>query len=160
MFSSGKETTSGSTPTKANNLDSWTVGQNGSSTGGTTTNSWINTDLTGETVKTGWSVSSSSGQGQPLATNTQTATLTHNGVNWSYKNPAATSSAAGRAASDNSITITGTGIKIYKAMSGSTGYQTYIKEATGARADEAGITVTITLVPNTLPASSPQTAKK
>ena len=44
-------------------------------------------------------------------------------------------------------------------MNGNNGYQTYIKSAPTARADE-GITVTITLVPNTLPASSPQTTKK
>ena len=46
-------------------------------------------------------------------------------------------------------------------MNGTKGYQTYIKGATGARADEAGITVTITLVPNTLTSSSgSQSAKK
>ena len=44
-------------------------------------------------------------------------------------------------------------------MSGSTGYQTYIKEATGARADEAGITVTITLVPAS-PGSTQQPATR
>ena len=46
-------------------------------------------------------------------------------------------------------------------MNGSTGYQTYIN-ATGTTGKDTStdITVTITLAPNTLPASSPQTAKK
>ena len=50
MFSSGSS--SSGTATKAKNLDPWPVNTTtGSSTG--STNSWINQDLTGETVKTG-----------------------------------------------------------------------------------------------------------
>ena len=46
-------------------------------------------------------------------------------------------------------------------MNGTTGYQTYFDQTKAtSRADEGQVTVTITLVPNTLPASSPQTAKK
>ena len=132
MFSSGEVTTNGNT-TKANNLDLWTVGSTGAGSTGTGTNSWINTDLTGETVKTGWNITAPSGtpsQGQTLANSTQAATLTHNGVNWQYSNPkGAAAGSTGRQSSgqaDNSITITGSGIKIYKAMSGSNGYQTYL----------------------------------
>ena len=159
MFSSGETTTSGSTPTKAKNLDLWAVGSTGA------TNSWINTDLiaptttggTDGTVNQGWEIQLPSGTtgGQPLAESTQTATLTHNGVNWKYSNPKG--GTTGRADQTNEITITGTGIKIYKAMNGQNGYQTYIGKEDGTG---TGITVKITLVPNTLPASSPQTAKK
>ena len=134
MFSSGTDTSSG---TKATNLAVWTP-SNGESTGTTgSTNSWINTDLTGETVKTGWSVSSSSG-GQTLADSTQAATLTHNGVNWQYSNK------GGQTGQTNEITITGTGIKIYKAMNGQNGYQTYIGKEDGTG---TGITVKIVIVP-------------
>ena len=110
-----------------------------------------------------WSVGSTTGQGQTLVEGTQTATLTHNGVNWKYSNKGAESSAGqaasvgvhqAQAAQTNAITITGSGIKIYKAMNGNNGYQTYIKGAPTARAEAEGITVKITLVPNTLTASS------
>ena len=131
MFSSGTKANE-----KATNLAVWTPGTTGA-------NSWISENLTGgenATVKTGWGDTGST----TLAQDTTSATKTHNGVKWTYNNDNTTGGAA--AGKTNKITITGTGINIYKAMSGSIGYQTYIKSTTGARADD-GITVTITLVP-------------
>ena len=150
MFSSGKKT--GDT-TKAKNLDSWTVDTTG------TANSWINTDLTGENVKTGWHIGSS--DGRPLAIDTITATLIHNGVEWTYSNPkgGTTGRADQTTAQTNEITITGTGINIYKAMNGNNGYQTYIKGAPTARAEADGITVKIVLVPASTQQSATRSSK-
>lgn len=119
-------------------------------------NGVIQADLTGGadgTVKTGWSNTTTT---TTITNTTQQATKTHNGVTWTYNNPAAASSTgrqSGEAQTDNSITIEGK-VNIYKAMSGTTGYQTYINNAPTARADEGKVTVKITLVPNTVTASS------
>ena len=139
------------------------------STGGSGSNGVIQTDLTGGAsddtfVNKNWTNTQSTGGGalgnnNSLANTTKTATKTHNGVTWTYSNPKGAAAAGAKAdeAQSNAITITGK-VNIYKAMNGNKGYQTYIKNATGARAEE-GITVTITLMPNTLPAQ-PQNVKK
>ena len=171
MFSSGKSSTGNGgsqrdeTNTTAKNLAVWSE----------TDNSWIQADLTGETVKTGWtsnganassgsSGSGSSTENQTLDTNTKEATKKHNGVKWTYKNPSASTSSTGRAESSttNEITITGQ-VNIYKSviMSGNTvtsSYQTYIKNPSGtttaADTSTGQVTVTITLVPKTTTATS------
>ena len=87
-----------------------------------------------------------------LETTTQTATKTHNGVNWKYTNNGVGTGVAPGVKADkatsNAITIEGK-VKIYKAMSGTTGYQTYInKDPNAATArEEQTVTVTIILVP-------------
>ena len=133
------------------------------STGGSGSNGVIQTDLTGGAsddtfVNKNWTNTQST-DGGALGATVQQATKTHNGVTWTYSNPKGAAAAGAKAdeAQSNAITITGK-VNIYKAMNGNKGYQTYIKNATGARAEE-GITVTITLMPNTLPAQ-PQNVKK
>ena len=136
MFSSGTKSSTANggsqrdeTNTTAKNLAVWSE----------TDNSWIQADLTGGdnngTVKTGWTSNTSTSQAvtesggstsstSSLAESTTSATKTHNGVKWTYKNGSPT--AAGRDSSTNEITIEGK-VNIYRSKNGSTSYQTAFK---------------------------------
>ena len=134
------DTTSGSP--SVTNLAQWTV-----STGETGV---IQTDIADRALNGGtdtdkkWTVS---GQPKVIAESDTSATLTHNGVTWTYTKASSSS--------DNSITISGT-VNIYKSKNGTNGYyQTYFGTTdSGDKAKPKDVTVKITLVPNTLPASS------
>ena len=128
-------------------------------------NGVIQADLTGgadsnRTVDKQWNVTQAVGTTTgPLAQNTQTAKKTHNGVTWTYKNPAVASSTGRQeqAQTDNSITIEGK-VNIYKAKSGQNGYQTYFAVPSSDSATPKEVTVKITLVPAS-PASSGRSTK-
>ena len=70
-----------------------------------------------------------------ITASTTSATLKHNGVTWTYSNPG----------TNQAITITGTGINIYKSKNGNNGYQTYFGTTEANKPKD--VTVTITLVP-------------
>ncbi len=114
---SGEKTQDGTTNAKPSNLAVW------SSSG----NSWINEDLTGSNVNTGWSNGGSqvleaqeedSSTGTALSETTKSATKKHNGVEWKYE----------KNSTSGEISITGT-VNIYKSKhpSNSTNYQTAFK---------------------------------
>ena len=124
------------------NLTPWAVSTGGSE-GGSSSTGVIQADIgdgklnsrtddgtkwTGESTDTGI-----------VTANTTSATLTHNGVTWNYK----------KDTSNNEITITGTGINIYKAKNGNNGYQTYFAAPSSGTNPTQAVTVKITLVPKT-----------
>ena len=120
------------------------------------------------TVMKGWTPTPS-GSSSPanLDKTTASATKQHNGVKWTYTNGGTTPGAAagpqGQAAqTDNSITITGSKIKIYKAKNGQNWYQTYINKDPNAQTGKdtsTEVTVKITLVPASTQQSTGRSTK-
>ena len=116
------------------NLAEWKVNSTGGSEGN---NGVIQEDIADNKLNgnndtdTKWDSTTGNTTEKIVDSNTTSATLTHNGVKWTYSNPSASSTGRdGNGTTDNAITITGQ-VNIYKAMNGSTGYQTAFKTKEG-----------------------------